>query len=489
MGIFVYNGIFKNITGGSYDGEKIPGDLDQWNVLSGDSNLILDSTYGILSDRSATLYHTTGPARGAINKQSEYAIGPGLVFRSQPDWNNIPWLKRDKAKDWGKEFQKIVNFYFQEFNFYEKQAVLFRGALVNGDSLLFFIRQNSELTDLVEFAGNQIDYQYNTKNEDEAFTLGIKHDDLLRRLGIKKIDGKTIDFKNENDEQNLVQFYIKELPRQLRGYPLVYSVINLAKNDDRHHDATTHRAVMESIILGNYETDATDPVRQTKNMAEANIKKAVRGNFVTNTINKIANSFKMGAGNIYTMRKGEKVNFSDLKTPSNTFGLFKEWMINYIGAATGTPPEVILSKYSTSYTAHRGALNDFKKSYMNKRFSFIRNVMQPVIKEIARDAIFRGYIKAPGFFDNPMIQRAYLQGNFLGPVPGVINPLQEINAAVRSVENAFELRSDIASRFGNEWDNFIEEWHENEREYKGLDDDSQNEKIIEDETNKGGEDA
>ena len=464
------------LRGGQYDGEKIPGDLNQWNVLSSDSNLILRSTYGDLSRRSMTLYHTYGPARAAINKQIEYAVGPGLVFRSQPDYNTLG-ISRESAKDWGKEFQKIVHYYMQEFNAYEMQSVLMRGALTHGDSLLFFLRDMDGLQDIVEFSGNQIAWE----RQEEDVTLGIWHDEFMRRLGFYKAeDQKLIRFRDSAGNQNAIQYFEKELPRQMRGYPLIYSIINLAKNDDRHTDATTHRAVMESIIIGSTQTDTTNPIKQTENMANANLKKYRRDENAS-LLNKIANSFKLGTGNMYQVKTGEKVEFTDLKTPSNTFKDFKEYILDYIGAATGTPSQMITSKYSTSYTSHKGTFNDFKKSYMKKRATFERNVMNTMIREIAKDAIMRGYISAPGFFDNPMMRSAYLQGMYLGPVPGSINPLQEVNANIKAVENAFDLRSNISSLYGNEWDNMLEEWKQEQAEWFEGSNDAQSARIAEQE--------
>jgi capsid protein len=407
-----------------------------------------------------TLYHTYGPARAAINKQVEYAVGPGLVFRSQPDFSMLG-MTQEQAKEWGKDFQKIVHYYMQKYSAYELQNVLMRGGLAGGDSLLFFIRDSNGLDDLVEFSGDQIAWEYS----DDTTTLGIRHDQYMRRTGFKKLDGTMVDYKDGAGNQNVIQYFEKELPRQMRGYPLLYSIINLAKNDDRHTDATTQRAVMESIMLGWTETEGTDPIKQTSNMASANLKKFQRDNGTTSTLSKIANAFRLGAGNMYQFRKGEKMNFTDLKTPSDTFKDFKEVMLDYIGAATGTPSQMITSKYSTSYTSHKGTFNDFKKSYMKKRSTFERVVMRPIIREIAKDAIINGYISAPGFFDNPMTQSAYLQGMFLGPVPGAINPLQEVNADVKSVQNGFTLRSDVAARNGHEWDNMINEWTTEQQEW------------------------
>ena len=58
--------------------------------------------------------------------------------------------------------------------------------------------------------------------------------------------------------------------------------------------------------------------------------------------------------------------------------------------------------------------------------------------------------------------------NYLGPVLGVINPFQEVAAEEKSVTNAFKLRGDIALMNGYEWDNFLEEYAQQEREYKSL---------------------
>lgn len=450
--------ISRSSYGGSYDGNKDMGDLSNWRILSSDSNDLVNGSYGILSQRSTTLYHTYAAVRGAINKQSDYGIGPGLVFRSQPDAQMLGQSK-EWAVEWGKEFQKVVHYYLQSMNFYEKQAVLFRTALYAGDSLLFFLREDGKLNDLIEVSGDQIDWGYDT----DKYTLGIKHDEWLRRQGFRKCDGKEVSFQDENGDQNALQFYTKEIARQLRGYPLAYAIINMARNDDTHTDAITHRAVMESIMMGIFKSNGTNLDQQAKNLADRN--KKARGEGVETNIFKRMRS-KLGPGNIMTMTTGEDYEFTDLKTPSSNFGEFKKWILNYTCMAMGTPPEVALSEYSTSFTAHKGALNDFIKSFMKKRKTFERTVMDVVVREVAKTAILNGDIQAPGFFEgSPMVQAAYLRGMYLGPVPGHINPLVEVKADKEAVGAEFKLRSDIASQNGYEWDSFSEEWAQEQQKF------------------------
>lgn len=462
MGIFIFNGNrIKRFPGGSqYDGEKLPGDLTSWNVLTTDPNYIIESTYGSLQKRSMTLYHTHPLCTAAVDKQTMYAVGPGLVFRSQPDSSTIGKTK-SWAKDWGKEFQKIVHYYFQEFGFYEKQSVLFRSALAGGDSWLSFDRdEKGNLNDLVEFGGDHIDWEKNGDN----YTLGIRHDKLLRRLGVMTVEGDDINFRNSNGDQLIIQLVFKKLCRQLRGYPLLYTIINLAKQDDRHIDATVKRAVMEAIIMASAKGEGVNWGKKFDNLDDV-AQENKRGGAFTRVLARFG-SKEVPSGTVINIGKDDEWNFHDIKTPSNTFGDFKTWILNYIAAGTETPPEIILGKYDSSYSARQGAFNDFEKSFMNKRKITERICLYPVIREIAKDAIMQGLIEAPGFFGgHPIIQRAYLQGMVLGPVPGAINPLQEVNAHIKAVDAGFELRSDIAALYGNEWDNFIEEWGQEQDDY------------------------
>ena len=479
MSILIFNNGKLNksrVGGGSYNGSKDMGDLQNWRILTSDSNAILSGSYDTLVDRSATLYHTYGPVKGAINKHTDYGVGPGLVFRSQPDFKTLGWDK-DRAVQWGKDFQKIVHMYFQRFSFYEKQSVLFRTALFGGDSFLHFERHAGEISDLIEFGNNQINSNYNKDN----YTLGIKHDPWLRREGVMKYDGKEISFIDSAGDQQLIQFYIKQLARQLRGYPLAYSIINLARNDDTHWDAITHRAVMESIMMGLFKSDGTNFPKQAKDMARSN--KLKKGQSTEpGVLSKIGNAMRLGAGNMFVAGTSESMEFSKLETPSNNFGEFKDYILKYVGMATNTPPEVMMSEYSTSFTAHKGALNDFIKAYSSERKTFERTVMNPVVKEIAKDAIMNGYIKAPGFFDgNWMIQQAYLSGMYLGPVPGHINPLVEVKAQEQAVKAAFQLRSDVSAMYGNEWDSFVNEWAGEQIEYTNIPQESKAQEVFEQE--------
>lgn len=454
-------------------GEKIPGDLNTMNVYASDINEALHSSYGKLSQRSVTLYHSYAPVSSAINKTTAYAIGGGNIFRSHPDYR-ILGITKEAAKEWGKEFQLLIHYYFKMLSWYEKQSVAFSGALVSGDSLIYFIRGGGTF-DVIEAGGDNINWEY-TNGDD--WTLGIKHDKYKRRKAI--YTDQIVNFENQKTgDQQVIQFFIKYMPRQLRGLPLAYKIIALAKNHDRQIDATVQRAVLESIMLGYSNTDTTDLSKQVKNQVEAANRKKI--GYFRSALSRLTGSRDLQGGSFYQLNTGESIQFTDLKTPSNNFDKFTEWMIKFVAMATDTTPGIILSNYPTSYSSHRGEFNDFWKMVLVKRHLFNEKVNKVVVREIAKQLIFDGRISAPGFFDDPLKQEAWLAGSFLGPVPGTINPKQEVEAHKVAVENSFTLRSDAAALYsGGEWDNYIDEWGEQEKKFRDYSEDQQAEIIQED---------
>ncbi|MDR1252921.1 MAG: phage portal protein [Treponema sp.] len=459
----IINGRHISLGGATYNGEKVPGDLTEWVrlILGNSPNEFLYGTYNTVSQACVTLYHTFGPAAAAVNKHTDYAIGEGLYFRSQPDYDFLGWTK-ERARDWARRFQKLIGYKMSAMNLYQKQNAAFRWALAGGDTVSYFIREEGAPLDIVEFPGTEIDGEKN----DDFITLGIKHDKFYRREGFYNPDGSYTAFTNDGRQQ-AVHFYLKKAPRQLRGWPLIYSQIATAKNDDRFEDATIAAAILEAMIA--LVTETEDPAA-TKDQIKQQVMKMRRGPIgkALDAFSSIGNAAKLGTGNVLNINTGGKVTPLEKKTPSGTYAAFKDWRLKQFGMGANTPPEVLMSEYSTSYTAHRGALNDFIKTYLWEREEFIRVWGKPVVKELALELILEGAIDAPGFITGgPMIQEAYLKGIWLGPVPGAINPMQEINAKEKSVNNMFSLRGDeMFNLSGSDYEDILAEWQLQERLFR-----------------------
>jgi len=451
--IYDSNGnMISSRTSAQYNGDKFPGQNSRWVTFDTDANAFVRYSYDELANRCAALYHTCGIARACVNKPFVYAIGDGLIFRSAIDADFLQ-MGADEAKEWSRRFTELVHLEKIETNYYEKTGLLYKEASITGDALLYFLREaNDEKPfDLIAAGGHTINPDANSK----GYSLGVRIDDYSRRLGVQTREGKEISFKDIDGNQSAVMFMLKERPGQIRGMSRFYSEIGRAKSFDRMWDATVERMVQEAVQLGYYNVTSSDPQAQADAMARAAAGKS-RGD----DLEKVAGETALTPGAMYTFGNKEGMTFNDLKIPSNNFGLGNEWTVNMFAMATGYAPEFILSKYSTSYTAHKDALNDTYKKITQERMSFIRNVEFVINLEYLKHFARTGQISVPvRFWEDYKIRRAMTAGSYLGVVPGHINPFQEVRADVAAEDAGYTSKEAIASKYVNDFWPMIDEMH------------------------------
>ena len=109
-------------------------------------------------------------------------------------------------------------------------------------------------------------------------------------------------------------------------------------------------------------------------------------------------------------------------------------MAKYIGAALDIPVELLTLSFNSSYSASRAALLEAWKAFRMKRSWLVKDFCKPVYELWLTEAVAIGRIKAPGFFLDPLIKKAWCQCEWNGPSAGMIDPVKEIRAAAERVE-------------------------------------------------------
>lgn len=148
-------------------------------------------------------------------------------------------------------------------------------------------------------------------------------------------------------------------------------------------------------------------------------------------------SIELGPGAIIDLNPGEEVQFADPKHPNTGYDDFTNATIRLIGAGLEIPPEVMMKQFTTSYSAARGALNEFWRTCSMQRDWFTDDFCQPVYEEWFAEAVARGRIHAPGFFTDPARRKAYTACAWNGPARTNLNPVQEVDAAIKRVDAGF----------------------------------------------------
>ena len=139
--------------------------------------------------------------------------------------------------------------------------------------------------------------------------------------------------------------------------------------------------------------------------------------------------------------------------PNTAFEAFVMALVRQIGSALGIPAEVLFLNFESSYSASRGALLEAWKLFNYWRKWWSNNFCQPIYEEWLCEAVLKGRVKAPGFFDDPMIRYAYSWAEWNGPSQGQLDPVKEVNAAILRVENGFSTRQrETAELTGGDWE-------------------------------------
>lgn len=158
-------------------------------------------------------------------------------------------------------------------------------------------------------------------------------------------------------------------------------------------------------------------------------------------------------GGIFQLYPGETIKFNDVKRPGTQFAPFTEACARYIGAALEIPGDVLLKAYNSSYSASRAALQDYWRKVVMERDWFASDFCAPVFEAWLTEAIALGDVKAPGFFTNAVLRRAWCRHQWNGSAMPHLDPVKEANAMETMVRNGWVTNEQATTQLnGGDWD-------------------------------------
>lgn len=177
------------------------------------------------------------------------------------------------------------------------------------------------------------------------------------------------------------------------------------------------------------------------------------------------NEYSMGPGQINVMGPGESVEFANPTHPNGSFDKFAVAISAQVGAALEIPSDLLLKSFNASYSASRAALLEAWKAFKMRREWLADDFCRPCYEVWMSEAVARGRIYAPGFFQNPAIRAAYLGSEWLGPSQGQLDPVKEITAEILACSEGFSTHEQSTIRLnGGQWDSNVEQLRrENEK--------------------------
>ena len=208
-------------------------------------------------------------------------------------------------------------------------------------------------------------------------------------------------------------------PGQTRGVPFLTPVLEEILQIERYATSELHASVISSkytIFIKN---------ESGMSMAPNNIEG------ISDHVN--SSDIALGDGSIVELGQGQDISIANPGRPNPQFADFIEFEVNKIAMGLGIPHEVLMQKFSSSYSASRGSLLEAEKAFAKYRKFFIDAFCKPVYERFFDDLVASGRIKAPGY-DDPIKRKAYLGAYWIAPKKSQIDEVKEVNAAIMRIE-------------------------------------------------------
>ncbi len=237
----------------------------------------------------------------------------------------------------------------------------------------------------------------------------------------------------------------KQRPGQRRGIPALSPVMEPIKQITR----LTDYELMSSVVSAMFTIFI-----ESENQAAGQLPVAPVGEVAPT---KAGDVFMPGGGAVIDLRPGEKVQTADPTRPNEAFEPFFEALVTQIGMSIEIPFEVLMHRYQNSFSAAKAAMLDAYRFFVTRRQFLADHFLSMCYEWVVNDAVLNGLIDLPGFVADPMMRKAWLGAEWIGPSHNQIDPQKEVTAAIARIDAGLSDRKyETAQISGRDWDRDVQ---------------------------------
>ncbi|QYY30315.1 phage portal protein [Cupriavidus pinatubonensis] len=463
---------------GAYEGgSRTKRSLKNWFAFGGSADADLIPQLAVLRNRSRDLARNNPLARGAINTMVTNVVGTGLAPQPTVD-ADVLGLTQEEATAWQRQAQREFALWAESKEcdaalgqtFYELQNLAFRSTAENGDTFMLtpmFDRHRTRYRTRLQLIEADRCCNPQGRRDDDQFAGGVELDDFgapiayhflrkhpgaLGAAGAQRQWDRREAFGSGTGRRNVLHLFERRRIGMTRGEPYLAPVIDPLRQLGTYTDAELAAAVVSGMFTVFIKSgDGEGPLQPDPNQSDPD--------------------YKLGKGAVIQGAPGDSVEVINPGRPNALFDPFVQSILRQIGVALELPFEVLIKHYTSSYTAARAAILDAWRFFKMRRFWLATNFCQPVYELIIDEAVANGYLSAPGYFDHPLIRRAWLGCQWVGDAPGAIDPMKEAQASELNLKiGRTTLAKETMAYDGSNWeDNHAQQTREHAaRERDGL---------------------
>ena len=443
-----------------------------WNWRGADPDSDIIQHLPVIRQRSRQLSMEAPIIAGLYKTLATNVIGDGLRPEPTPDAGYLN-MSPDGVKQFKNQYLRLWETHmespncdcYRRDNFYELTRLAFRAQLESGDCFvtmprfgrknsLFDLRIQVVEADCVDTPEGQQRIEHEMMGNDVLggvelsqwghvvgywFYTGPHKNATYRRSWHANTAGKPRwifipAYGSETGEPNVLHLMETIRPGQRRGIPLIAPTIELALTLDRYIKAESVAANIQALFTLLIKTDNPDAMAgEIENLDKG------RDEYYKE------NEVGLGSGIVQFLRPGDDVTSVNPSRPTTAFEPFINSVIQQMGPSTGMPYELLVQKFQASYSASMGAMNMARGDLRVKRSGIIVDFCNPIYIALMDEAVARGLLYAPGYFDDPLARRAYTRVKWNGPGLPQMDFYKEVQAWEKAVSLGFATASQATS--------------------------------------------
>lgn len=418
-------------------------------------------------------------AGGSLDTIVDNVVATGLRPQSSVD-REILGLSEEQASAWQSNAERYFYLWAESrnvdvtrhSNFWEYQALTLLNSMLSGD--VFTIRRYKERADSIfgvclqmveadrcatpvgkdgidsnvhggveiDSDGQPVRYHFMKKHPGDMALRSIQ--DVGQYTAVNAVDKNGFDL--------CLHHFQRRRPEQRRGISVLAPVIEQFKQLGRYTEAE----ITAAVVSGMFSVMITTDMPEGSGLIPGTIPGQVGTQQITPTGTGLT---RLQSGLIMDLAPGEKVEVVNPSRPNTAFDPFTAAVLKHIGVGLGLPFEVLMKHFTASYSASRAAIMEAWKMFRRRRAWLVTSLCQPTYAWVISEAVARGYLDAPGFFESPLKRAAWLGCIWRGAPMGQLDPLKEAKAAKEwlSIPGAVTVQQLTAEQFGTDFEANIEQ--------------------------------
>lgn len=472
--------------------------LRSFTAQSGSPNEDIDWNNATLRQRGRMLYMSAPVATSAINTNRTKVVGTGLTLKSAVN-REILGLSPEAAKNWQRKTEAEWNLWagkkqncdaIRMNTFLGLQQLTLLSWLQSGDVFALLKRVKPTPVNPYGLRVHLVEADRVSTPTEYAGGMGLLTitDGKNSVTGNRIYDGVEIDgggavvayhirntypwqttteetkwervtaYGEKTGLPNILHIMSSERPDQYRGVTYLAQIVEPLLQLRRYTESELMAALIQSFFTAWITTDTASDEIPINKVGAGDIAGIPTENPGLSNLSHSPNEYEMGPGTIAHLEDGEDIKFGSPNIPAASFEAFVKTLCRLMGSALEIPYEVLLKEYNSSYSASRAALLEAWEAFKMRRKWLVDSFCQPVYEVWLAEAVARGRIQAPGFWEDPLVRDAWCGARWIGPVQGQLDPLKEANAAVITVNHGFKTHEQVTREMGGgDWEENVEQ--------------------------------